>query len=54
MVGELKVSADDGLMISTNTGTISVVPGTLPSMARSWNLLLEEVSIMLWRGRYST
>jgi len=34
-VGELEVSTADGLRMTTNTGTLSAVPGTLPNLARS-------------------
>ena len=40
--------------MTTNTGMLNAFPGTLPKLARRWNLLLEEVLWILWRGRIST
>ena len=44
----------NGLRMTTNSGMLDAFPGTLPKLARSWSLMLEEVSRILWRGRVST
>ena len=43
---EMLVKKGGGLRIATNTGTLSAVPETLPKLARSWSLLLEEVILL--------
>jgi len=40
----MEVSTCDGLRMTNNSGMLNAIPGTLPKMARSWSLLLEEVS----------
>lgn len=46
-VGELGVSIYCGLKMTINTRMPSAAPGTLPNLARSWSLLLEEFLLIV-------
>ena len=45
---EREVSTCDGLRMTKNFGILNEIPGTLPKLARSWSLLLEEVFSILF------
>lgn len=46
---ESEVSTFDGLRMTNNYGMLNAITGTLPWLARSWSLMLEELSPILWR-----
>jgi len=43
-----EVSTCDGLRMTKNSRMFNAIPGTLPKLARSWSLLLEDLFSILF------